>query len=54
MIEIRIPEKEGDIRVYTGEMPNLKGLPEDMQGILTSILLRGTLQYLQGQKTTEP
>ena len=51
MIEIRIPENEVGIRVFTEEVPDLKELPEDIETILIGILLHCTLQYLQDHET---
>lgn len=51
MIEIRIPENEAGIRVFTEEVPDLKELPEDVETILIGILLHCSLQYLQEHET---
>lgn len=51
MIEIRIPENEVGIRVFTEEVPDLKELPEDVEPILIGILLHCSLQYLQEHET---
>ena len=51
MIEIRIPESEVGIRVFTEEVPDLKELPKDVETILIGILLHCTLQYLQEHET---
>ncbi len=51
MIEIRIPENEVGIRVFTEDVPDLKELPEDVETILIGIQLHCTLEYLQEHET---